>query len=162
MVELNEPVPVFSLPVSVGELAVSTGELFTLSEHRGKWVVVYFYPRDDTPGCTKEACDFRDQHPDFSACNCVVVGISTDDAASHQRFQQKFSLNFGLLIDAEEQVCTLFDVIQHKNMYGKSVRGIQRSTFLIDPDGVLRAQWRSVKVDGHVVDVLNTLKRLSA
>jgi thioredoxin-dependent peroxiredoxin len=120
----------------------------------GRPYVLYFYPRDDTPGCTLESKDFRDRHADFEKLGVRVLGISRDTVASHTRFQQKYALPFELVSDADEKLCNQFDVIKDKNMYGKKVRGIERSTFLVDAEGVLRKEWRKVKVDGHVAEVL--------
>ncbi len=124
-------------------------------------LVVYFYPKDSTPGCTTEANDFKDNLAEFEALGYTVVGISRDSIKSHENFKTKQSLNFALLSDADETVCTLFDVIKLKNMYGKQVRGIERSTFVIDGKGVLRCEWRGVKVAVHaqeVIDFIETLK----
>ena len=116
--------------------------------------VLYFYPRDDTPGCTIEGKDFRDHHAEFGRRGVRVLGVSRDSLASHAKFQAKYELPFELVSDADEKLCQQFDVIKDKNMYGKKVRGIERSTFLVDSDGVLRKEWRKVKVDGHVAEVL--------
>ncbi|RPI63979.1 MAG: peroxiredoxin [Lysobacterales bacterium] len=120
----------------------------------GRPYVLYFYPKDDTPGCTLEGKDFRDRHADFARLGVRVLGVSRDTLASHTRFQQKYALPFELVSDADEELCRQFDVIKDKNMYGKKVRGIERSTFLVDAEGVLRKEWRKVKVDGHVAEVL--------
>jgi len=133
------------------------GEL-KLSDLRGKYVVLYFYPKDNTPGCTTESCDFRDHHGDFENANAVLLGISRDSVKSHQRFADKFGLPFQLLSDTEEKACTAYDVIKMKNMYGRQVRGIERSTFLTDPDGNIVHIWHKVKVKGHVEEVLAALK----
>jgi peroxiredoxin Q/BCP len=126
----------------------------------GRPYVLYFYPKDDTPGCTLESKDFRDRHADFGKLGIRVLGVSRDSLASHAKFQGKYSLPFELVSDAEEKLCTQFDVIKDKNMYGKKVRGIERSTFLVDSAGVLRKEWRKVKVDGHVAEVLAAAKDL--
>lgn len=131
-----------------------------LSDLRGQWVILYFYPKDSTPGCTTESCDFRDALPDFSSANARVIGVSRDSLKSHQRFAEKQGLNFPLLSDAEEKLCRAFDVIQLKKLYGKESLGVERSTFLIDPEGVIRRAWRKVRVKGHVQEVLDTLKEL--
>ena len=120
----------------------------------GKPYVLYFYPRDDTPGCTVESKDFRDLHTEFGKLGVRVLGISRDSLASHAKFQQKYGLPFELVADADETLCRQFDVIKDKNMYGKKVRGIERSTFLVDAAGVLRKEWRKVKVEGHAAEVL--------
>ena len=150
---LNQAIPDFELP--------STGDkIFKLSDHRGKILVIYFYPKDSTPGCTTQGQQFRDAYGDFQAAGAEIVGISRDSLKSHENFKAKFSFPFELLSDAEEQACSLFDVIKMKNMYGKQVRGIQRSTFVIDKRGVLVHEWRGVKVDGHVREVLDFVKTL--
>ena len=120
----------------------------------GRPYVLYFYPRDDTPGCTLEGKDFRDRHADFGKLDVRIIGVSRDSLASHAKFQGKYDLPFELISDADEKLCQQFDVIKDKNMYGKKVRGIERSTFLVDAAGVLRKEWRKVKVDGHVAEVL--------
>jgi len=120
----------------------------------GKPYVLYFYPKDDTPGCTLEGKDFRDLHTDFAKLKVRVLGVSRDSLVSHAKFQGKYGLPFELVSDADEKLCKQFDVIKDKNMYGKKVRGIERSTFLVDAEGVLRREWRKVKVDGHVDQVL--------
>ena len=120
----------------------------------GKPYVLYFYPKDDTPGCTLEGKDFRDQHAKFKRLGVRVLGVSRDNLASHTRFQGKYDLPFELIADTDEALCRQFDVIKEKNMYGRKVMGIERSTFLVDADGVLRREWRKVKVDGHVSEVL--------
>lgn len=143
----------FSLP--------ATGnQTFTLSGARGKHLVIYFYPKDNTPGCTSEAQQFRDLYGRFRKANCEVAGISRDSIKSHENFKAKFNLPFTLLSDADETVSELFGVIKLKNMYGKQVRGIERSTFVIDARGVVRRQWRGVKVPGHVQEVLEFVKTL--
>ncbi len=135
-----------------------TGEL-RLADFRGRWWVLYFYPRDNTPGCTTEACEFRDALPTLGE-EIAIVGVSRDSLASHQRFAEKHDLPFALISDSKEVLCAAFDVIRMKNMYGKQVRGIERSTFLIDPDGVVRHAWRKVRVKGHVAAVLEKLREL--
>ena len=120
----------------------------------GRSYVLYFYPKDDTPGCTVEGNDFRDRHAEFAKLNVRVLGVSRDTLASHAKFKGKYALPFELVSDVDEKLCKQFDVIKEKNMYGKKVLGIQRSTFLVDADGVLRKEWRKVKVDGHVAEVL--------
>jgi peroxiredoxin Q/BCP len=120
----------------------------------GKPYVLYFYPKDHTPGCTLEGKDFRDQHANFQRLGVCVLGVSRDSLASHTRFQGKYALPFALIADTDESLCRQFDVIKEKNMYGRKVMGIERSTFLVDAAGVLRKEWRKVKVDGHVAEVL--------
>ena len=127
---------------------------------RGQNVVLYFYPKDSTPGCTTEGQDFRDQHKAFTKANTVVFGISRDSIRSHENFKSKQNFPFDLLSDSEEEVCKLFDVIKPKNMYGREVIGVERSTFLIDAAGKLRREWRKVKVAGHVDEVLAAAQEL--
>lgn len=150
---LDQTVPDFSLPAT-------GGQTFTLSTGRGRKLVLYFYPKDSTPGCTTEAGDFRDAHADFQAAGCDIYGVSRDSLKSHENFKAKLGMPFELLSDAEETLCNLFGVIKLKNMYGKQVRGIERSTFLIDAEGVLRREWRGVKVAGHVAEVLEAARGL--
>lgn len=144
---LNQPVPDFELPST-------SGKTFKLSDYRGKTLVIYFYPKDSTPGCTAQGQQFRDAYADFRAAGVEIFGISRDSLRSHENFKAKFSFPFELLSDAEELACGLFDVIKQKNMYGKQVRGIERSTFVIDDQGVLVREWRKVKVEGHAAEVL--------
>lgn len=132
----------------------------TLDSYRGQWLVIYFYPKDGTSGCTIEGGDFRDHEKDFSLFNATIVGVSRDSIASHEKFKAKQNFPFELISDPGEELCLLFDVIQMKSMYGKQVRGIERSTFIIDPNGVIRHVWRKVKVKGHVEEVLNQLRSL--
>jgi peroxiredoxin Q/BCP len=141
-------------------IAESTGGEFKLSDYKGHPVVVYFYPKDNTPGCTMESQQFRDLHSKFEKAGAVVVGVSRDSIKSHQGFKSKHELPFELLSDADEKLCSRFDVIKMKNMYGKQVRGIERSTFLFDKNGELVREWRKVKVDGHAQEVLNAVKAL--
>lgn len=153
-VELNQPVPDFTLPAT-GEQDIS------LSDFRGrKNVVIYFYPKDSTPGCTTEGGDFRDHHDAFEKADTVIFGVSRDGIKSHENFKAKQSFPFELLSDKEETVCKLFDVIKLKKMYGKESLGVERSTFLIDKEGVLRQEWRKVKVKGHVEEVLEAAQGL--
>lgn len=130
----------------------------SLRDLRGKKVVLYFYPKDMTPGCTKESCDFRDYHPDFKKLGVEVIGISKDSAKTHTKFKEKCSLPFTLLVDDNADVCEAYGVINKKSLFGKTFLGIQRSTFLIDENGNIRAIWRKVKVPGHVEQVLNECK----
>lgn len=134
-----------------------TDEPLELKSMRGKWLVVYFYPKDATPGCTTEARDFAALHGKFRKQNCEILGVSRDSAASHARFRAKQDLPFPLIADVDESWCKAFDVIHEKVLYGKRHLGVVRSTFLIDPDGVLRAEWRGVKVAGHAAEVLERL-----
>jgi thioredoxin-dependent peroxiredoxin len=122
--------------------------------------VLYFYPKDNTPGCTQQGSDFRDQHSAFAKANCTICGISRDSLKSHDGFKAKMGFAFELLSDEDETVCKLFGVIKMKNMYGKKVRGIERSTFVVDSTGVVAREWRGVKVPGHVQEVLNFVKAL--
>ena len=139
--------------------ATSAGE-FRLSDHKGHPVVVYFYPKDNTPGCTMESQQFRDLHKEFAKAGAVVVGASRDSLKSHAGFKAKFELPFELISDPDEALCAQFDVVKMKNMYGKQVRGIERSTFLFDRNGALVREWRKVKVDGHAQEVLDAVKAL--
>ncbi|MFT4059327.1 MAG: peroxiredoxin [Legionella sp.] len=129
-----------------------------LHDYKGKYLVFYFYPKDATPGCTTEGQDFRDAYAQFQALNTEIFGISRDSLKSHEQFKAKQNFPFELICDAEEQLCQLFDVIKMKSMYGKQVRGIERSTFIIDPEGTLAKEWRKVSVKGHVEAVLNALR----
>jgi peroxiredoxin Q/BCP len=135
-------------------VATTNAAELTAKDLAGKPYVLYFYPKDDTPGCTLEGKDFRDRHGKFKRLGVRVLGVSRDNLASHTRFQGKYDLPFDLIADTDEALCRQFDVIKEKNMYGRKVMGIERSTFLVDADGVLRKEWRKVKVDGHVADVL--------
>lgn len=153
MTELNigHKAPDFTLPSTAGSNV-------TLSQLQGRKVVLYFYPKDCTSGCTLESQDFRDQQAAFKKLNTLVLGISRDSIKSHHKFIEKELLNFELLSDEDEIVCKLYDVIKDKMMYGKKVRGIERSTFLIDEKGLIQALWRKVKVNGHVEEVLAALR----
>lgn len=142
-------------------VAATSGKTFHLSEFQDKaHVVLYFYPKDSTPGCTTEGQDFRDAHPQFQAADTVVFGVSRDSLKSHENFKAKQGFPFELLADTDEALCTLFDVIKMKTMYGKQVRGIERSTFLIDKQGMLRHEWRKVTVKDHVTAVLEAAQNL--
>lgn len=147
-----------SMPLEVGHKAPEGGEL-SLSQFQGKQVVLYFYPKDDTPGCTQEANDFMDRIGLFAQNNAVVIGVSRDSQQSHDKFKAKYGIDFNLLADTEETLCNLYGVMRDKNMYGKMVRGIERSTFLIDEEGNVKSIWRKVKVPGHVEDVLKQVKQ---
>ena len=131
---------------------------FELNNFSGKKLVIYFYPKDSTPGCTNEGIDFSTKLPEFKAKNCEVFGISRDRLKSHENFKKKYNFDFELLSDPDETACNIFDVIKMKNMYGKQVRGIERSTFVIDEDGQIIKEWRGVKVNGHVDEVLEFLR----
>ena len=150
--EVGKKVADFSVASTAGE--------FSLAAQRGKAVVLYFYPKDNTPGCTNESADFRDLSPQFEAAGAIVAGLSRDSLRSHEGFRSKLDLPFQLLSDADEAVCTQFGVIKMKNMYGKQVRGIERSTFVIDAKGVLAREWRGVKVAGHAAEVLACVQAL--
>lgn len=148
---IGDKAPDFTLPTD------KTNETITLSKLKGKKVVIYFYPKDHTPGCTKEACDFRDHFAAFTKKNAVVFGISKDSTKTHAAFKAKHALPFTLLVDANADVCEAYGVINKKSMFGKTFLGIQRSTFVIDEKGNIQAIWRKVKVPGHVEQVLNEL-----
>lgn len=150
---LNKTVPSFELPAT-------SGLIFKLSDYLGKTLVIYFYPKDNTPGCTTQGMQFRDNYAAFQTLNTEIFGISRDSLKSHENFKAKFTFPFELLADTEELACGIFDVMKMKNMYGKQVRGIERSTFIIDKNGILIKEWRGVKVDGHVAEVLNFIKSL--
>jgi peroxiredoxin Q/BCP len=150
---LNHAVPDFQLPAT-------SGKNFQLSNYLGKNIILYFYPKDSTPGCTTQGVQFRDAYADFQALNTEIFGVSRDSLKSHENFKAKFSFPFELLADTEELACTLFGVIKMKNMYGKQVRGVERSTFIIDTNGVLAKEWRGVKVEGHAAEVLNFIQTL--
>ena len=151
---LDKPAPDFELPAT-------GGKPFRLSRAAGSPFVLYFYPKDNTPGCTTEGQNFRDLYPQFQKVPCAIYGVSRDSLKSHEGFKAKMSFPFELLSDAEETACKLYDVIKMKNMYGRKVRGIERSTFAIDARGVVRREWRGVKVPGHVQDVLDFMKTLT-
>lgn len=155
MVETGKKVKNFKLPAT-GDREIS------LDDFKGKNVVLYFYPKDSTPGCTTEGQDFRDAKARLTRQNTVVLGVSRDSLKSHENFKARQKFNFDLLSDTEEMLCNQFDVIKMKNMYGKQVRGIERSTFLIDGKGVLRQEWRKVKVKGHVDEVFDAVKSLNS
>jgi len=142
------------------ELPATDGSPFKLSAQKGKKVVIYFYPKDSTPGCTLEGQEFRDLHPKFRKANTVVVGISRDSLKSHESFRSKQEFPFELLSDPDEIVCEQFGVMKLKNMYGKQVRGVERSTFVIDANGQLAGEWRGVKAPGHAAEVLAFVETL--
>ena len=134
--------------------------IIKVSDYKGQNIVIYFYPKDNTPGCTKEGEDFRDYFTDFKKNNTIIIGVSRDSVASHDKFTCKYNFPFKLISDEDEKVCQLFDVIKEKNMYGRKYMGIERSTFLIDEKGILVNEWRKVKVKGHVEQVLEALNKL--
>ena len=150
---LDTKIPDFTLPAT-------SGQQFSLAAQAGKVVVIYFYPKDSTPGCTTEAQQFRDLYDRFFAVDAVILGISRDSVKSHENFKAKQALPFELGADADETVCNLFAVMKMKNMYGKQHRGIERSTFVIDRKGLLRKEWRGVKVPGHAQEVLDFVTTL--
>lgn len=150
-VALDQPVPDFTASATGGE-TVDSAAL------RGRCVVLYFYPKDATPGCTSEGRDFRDLHAAFLAAGAVVYGVSRDTLAAHEKFRAKEGFPFALISDPDETLCRVFDVIRPKKLYGKDVIGIERSSFLIDPDGVLRREWRKLRVEGHARAVLAALR----
>jgi len=150
---IGKPAPDFTLPTD------GAGEV-KLSELKGKKVVLYFYPKDLTPGCTTESCDFRDRYRDFSGLDAEIIGISKDSIARHDKFKQKYDLPFPLASDETDRVCEAYDVWKEKSMYGKKYMGIERSTFLIDAKGVVRGEWRKVKVTGHADEVLMAAKEI--
>ncbi|MFO1283491.1 MAG: peroxiredoxin [Burkholderiales bacterium] len=153
------------MPLAVGKTvpdftAAATGGSFHLADHRGHPVVLYFYPKDNTPGCTTEGAQFRDLYAKFAKAGAVVAGVSRDSIRSHEGFSAKMGFPFPLLSDPDEKLCQAFGVIKMKSMYGKQVRGIERSTFLVGADGKLVREWRGVKVAGHVADVLTAVQSL--
>ncbi len=150
---LNELVTNFQLPAT-------SGKTFQVADYIGKTLVIYFYPKDSTPGCTTQGMQFRDAYAQFQQHNAEIFGVSRDTLKSHENFKAKFSFPFELLADTEELACVLFNVIKMKNMYGKQVRGIERSTFVIDKTGKLVKEWRGVKVEGHAAEVLSFIKTL--
>jgi peroxiredoxin Q/BCP len=153
-VELDQPVADF-------QVQATSEQAVTLSGLKGQQVVLYFYPKDSTPGCTTQGQGFRDHHADFLAANTVVFGVSRDGLKSHENFKAKQAFPFELISDKDESLCQLFDVIKLKKLYGKEYLGVDRSTFLIDKDGVLRQEWRGVKVPGHVAAVLEAAQALN-
>jgi thioredoxin-dependent peroxiredoxin len=153
-ITINKPVPDFQV-TSTGDKTVN------LSDYRGQYVVLYFYPKDNTPGCIQEGQGFRDRITEFTALNAVILGVSRDSVRSHEGFKSKQEFPFDLLSDPDEKLCQLFDVIKMKNMYGKQVLGIERSTFLINPEGLLVKEWRKVKVKTHVDEVIEALHELT-
>ncbi len=159
MTAIGKPLPKTTLKRT---LALSDGTTAAIADFAGRWVVVYFYPKDSTPGCTTEGLEFNALLPKFGKLGADVLGVSRDSVKSHQNFCEKQGFRFKLVSDGDEALCKAFDVIQEKNMYGKKVLGIVRSTFLIDPDGKLAVEWRGVKVAGHAQAVLDALKAAQA
>lgn len=159
--EINEqqPAPDFTLPAVGSDDVVKDGQLH-LSDLHGKTAVLYFYPKDDTPSCTKEACSFRDANREMQKRGIVVLGVSTDSVASHQKFAEKYGLSFPLLSDTDAHVAQLYHVYGEKNMYGRKFMGVNRSTFLIDKDGVVRKVWHKVKPEEHANEVLEAVEAL--
>ncbi len=153
MVEIGKPVPDV-------ELLLTGGRQARLSDYQGRWLVLYFFPRASTPGCTQEGLDFKEAIHKFRRQSTVILGASRDSLKAQEKFKAKYEFPFDLVADTEEKLCEAFGVIKMKNMYGRKVRGIERSTFLIDDQGILRHEWRGVKVKGHVEEVLETLKAL--
>ncbi|NHA14717.1 peroxiredoxin [Thioalkalivibrio sp. XN279] len=150
---IGKKVPTFKLPVT-GDKALGLGDF------KGRKLVIYFYPKDDTPGCTTEGQGFRDHYKAFQKAGAEIVGVSRDSVASHEKFKAKYEFPFDLISDPDEKLCAMFDVMKEKNMYGRKSMGVERSTFLIDEKGVLRQEWRKVKVPGHVEAVLEAVKAL--
>lgn len=150
--KVGDAAPDFTLPTDIDNKEM------TLSKQHGKKIVLYFYPKDNTPGCTKEACDFRDNFAAFKQLGAEVYGISKDGTKAHTKFKEKYSLPFTLLVDANADVCEAYGVINKKSLFGKTFLGIQRSTFLIDEKGIIKAIWRKVKVPGHVEQILDEIK----
>ena len=149
-INLNEKVPNF-------ELEGTSNLAFNLKDFVGKYIIIYFYPKDSTPGCTNEGIDFTENIDKFKKLNVEIFGVSRDNLKSHENFKKKYNFPFELLSDNDESACNLFNVLKMKNMYGKKVRGIERSTFLIDPEGKLINEWRGVKVNGHINEILEFL-----
>ena len=152
-VVLGKPIPYFEIPAT-------SGLVFNPTACKGRKLVMYFYPKDSTPGCTVESMEFRDTIDAFTQANTLIVGISRDTLKSHDNFKGKLELPFELAADTEEVLCQMFNVMKMKNMYGKQVRGIERSTFLIDEEGILRHEWRGLKIPGHVQEVLKAAQSL--
>ncbi len=154
-VALNKKVPSFSLPAT-------DEQTISLKDYKGKNLIIYFYPKDNTPGCTIESQDFRDHYKKFTRLDTEILGVSRDSIKSHENFKCKYDLPFPLLSDSDETLCNLFDVMKMKSMFGKKYMGIERSTFFIDAKGILRQEWRKVKISGHVEEVLASVKQFVA
>jgi peroxiredoxin Q/BCP len=155
----QQPAPDFTLPAVGNDDVVKNGQVH-LQELKGRPVVLYFYPKDDTPGCTKEACSFRDANHEMQKRGVVVLGVSTDNVASHEKFAEKYGLTFPLLSDTDAAVSQLYGTYGEKNMYGKKYMGVNRETFLIDKNGIVRKIWPKVKPDDHATEVLETIEAL--
>ena len=154
MVKLNEKIQDF-------EVLLTGGKNASLSDYLGSYLVVYFYPKASTPGCTTESCELSERMPDFKADNCNILGVSKDSLKRQENFKNKYDFQFDLVADTEEELCNYFDVIKEKKMYGKTFMGIERSTFIFDPEGVLIKEWRKVKVKGHAQEVLEFIQQHS-
>lgn len=153
-VQLGQPIPAFN--------AIATSETtITQADLNGRLTVIYFYPKDSTPGCTTQGQDFRDRYAEFKALNCEIIGVSRDSLRSHERFREKHEFPFELIADEDESLCKLFDVIKLKKLYGREYMGIERSTFLIDAEGILRHEWRKVRPKGHADVILDAVKALA-
>lgn len=152
--EINDRAPDFSAPAT-------DDKTLSLADFAGRTLVLYFYPRDNTPGCTQEGEAFRDLYPDFRSANADIVGVSRDSLRKHENFRAKYAFPFDLISDADESLCAAFDVLKEKNMYGRKHIGIERSTFVIDADGVIRHAWRGVKVADHAQEVLEAVRALA-
>lgn len=139
---------------------IENGKQLSLSDHRGKWVILYFYPKDNTPGCTKEACSFRDNMSEITKLGAEVIGVSPDTIKSHEKFIAKFDLNFHLVADPEKEICKAYDILGEKKMFGKVSFGVIRSTYIIDPEGIVRYVYKRVKVAGHTEQVMKRLEKL--
>lgn len=159
VIQEQQPAPDFTLPAVGSDDVVNNGQVH-LADLKGKTVVLYFYPKDDTPGCTAEACSFRDADHEMQKRGVVVLGVSADDIASHQKFADKYGLSFPLLADTDTKVSQQYGVWKEKNMYGKKYIGVNRETFLIDKDGIVRKVWPKVKAEGHAQEVLETVDTL--
>lgn len=153
--EINQKAPSF-------ESLDDAGNKFNFTELQGKWVVLYFYPKDNTSGCTKEACSFKDNMERITQFGAEVIGVSPDSVKSHTNFKNKYELNFKLIADPEKEICNLYDILGEKSMYGKKYIGVVRTTYIIDPNGIIRWVKSNVKVDGHTDEVINALKELQS
>jgi thioredoxin-dependent peroxiredoxin len=153
LIEVGKKAPKF-------KAEIEEGKYISLNEFNDKWIVLYFYPKDNTPGCTKEACGFRDNMDIITKHGAEVIGVSPDTVKSHEKFLQKYNLNFHLVSDPDKKICEKYGVIGEKNIFGKKIKGVIRSTFIIDPERKIRHVWTNVKVDGHIQDVINKLKQL--